>query len=59
MEQTIGLDLILDEFPKFVDTNELVAPDQDFKAVAAERCAMMQQLARRLSARTTAGRAGG
>ena len=44
MEQTIGLDLILDELPKFVDTNELVGPDQDSKTVAMERCAMMQQL---------------
>ncbi|CAE6916710.1 unnamed protein product [Symbiodinium natans] len=49
MKQDIGIDLLADNLPKYIDTDEMVDFGQDLKTIAVERCAKLQQLARRLA----------
>ena len=49
MKQDIGIDLLADNLPKYVDTDDMLDVGEDFKAIARERCTKLQQLARRLA----------
>ena len=49
MKQDIGIDLLADNLPKYIDVDEMVGFGDDFGAIAVERCTKLQQLARRLT----------
>ena len=58
-EENIRVDLLADELPEHVETETMVAFNEDFRDIAMQRCKLLQQLTQRVAATPMANRGGG